>query len=136
MTTKCDLGELITAMVTPFDSEKAVDYKSLEKVAAHLIEQKTDTIGSEHPFIIRNGNLKYKEFSIGGLISYIMDESEQMFMTLDELGIAHRSTDLTTDNIVAERHFKLSVLDWLTNGKAKIFRSPKTTISHKNADFS
>ena len=44
MTTKCDLGELITAMVTPFDSEKAVDYKSLEKVAAHLIEQKTDTI--------------------------------------------------------------------------------------------
>lgn len=110
-----------------YDGEKQLCIKFNPKVSTFkntLAEQKTDTIGSEHPYIIRNGNLKYKEFSVGGLISYIMDESEQMFMTLDELGIAHRSTDLTTDNIVAERHFKLSVLDWLTNGKAKIFRSP------------
>ncbi len=44
MTLRCDLGELITAMVTPFDKDKAVDYKSLEKVSKHLIEQKTDAI--------------------------------------------------------------------------------------------
>lgn len=110
-----------------YDGDKQLCIKFNPKVSTFkntLAEQKTDTIGSEHPYIIKNGNLKYKEFSVGGLISYIMDESEQMFMTLDELGIAHRSTDLTTENIVAERHFKLSVLDWLTNGKAKIFRSP------------
>lgn len=110
-----------------YDGEKQLCIKFNPKVATFkntLAEQKTETIGSEHPFILKNGNLKYKEFSVGGLISYIMDESEQMFMTLDELGIAHRTTDLTTENIVAERQFKLSVLDWLTNGKAKIFRSP------------
>ncbi|MBQ8847984.1 MAG: 4-hydroxy-tetrahydrodipicolinate synthase [Candidatus Gastranaerophilales bacterium] len=44
MTLRCDLGELITAMITPFDKDKAVDYKSLEKTVKHLIEQKTDAI--------------------------------------------------------------------------------------------
>ncbi len=44
MTLRCDLGELITAMVTPFDKQRAVDYKSVEKVSKHLLEQKTDAI--------------------------------------------------------------------------------------------
>lgn len=44
MTLRCDLGEVITAMVTPFDKDRNVDYKSLEKVSKHLIEQKTDAI--------------------------------------------------------------------------------------------
>jgi hypothetical protein len=34
------------------------------------------------------------------------------------------STDLSADNIYKERQFKLEVLDWLNNGKPKIFRSP------------
>lgn len=33
-------------------------------------------------------------------------------------------TNLTLDNIQAERIFKLKVLDWLNNGEPKIFRSP------------
>lgn len=110
-----------------YDGERQLCIKFNPKVSSFkndLAEQKTDTIGSKHPFIIRNGNLKYKEFSIGGLISYIMDESEQLFMTLDDLGMAHIETDLTHENILAERTFKLSVLDWLTDGKAKLFRSP------------
>lgn len=44
MTLRYDLGELITAMVTPFDKERAVDYKSLEKVSRHLIENNSDAI--------------------------------------------------------------------------------------------
>lgn len=34
------------------------------------------------------------------------------------------STDLTSNNICLERNFKLEVLEWLTNGKPKLFRSP------------
>ena len=41
---RCDLGEVVTAMVTPFNSKKEVDYESLERVVKHLIEQKTDAI--------------------------------------------------------------------------------------------
>lgn len=33
-------------------------------------------------------------------------------------------TDLSAENIYNERQFKLTVLEWLNNGKAKIFRSP------------
>ena len=44
MALRCDLGELITAMVTPMDNQKEIDYPSLEKVTKHLIEQKTDAI--------------------------------------------------------------------------------------------
>ena len=32
--------------------------------------------------------------------------------------------DLTSENIMGERYFKLKVLDWLNDGKVKLFRSP------------
>ena len=35
-----------------------------------------------------------------------------------------KSFDLTAQNISLEREFKLSVLEWLTNGKPKLFKSP------------
>lgn len=44
MTLRCDLGELITAMVTPMDETRAVDYACVEKVSKHLLEQQTDAI--------------------------------------------------------------------------------------------
>jgi hypothetical protein len=34
------------------------------------------------------------------------------------------ATNLTADNFRRERNFKLNVLDWLNNGKPKLFRSP------------
>lgn len=44
MSLRCDLGEVITAMVTPMDKEREIDYESVEKVTRHLIGQKTDAI--------------------------------------------------------------------------------------------
>lgn len=44
MSLRCDLGELITAMVTPMDGQKSIDYASVEKVSRHLLEQKNDAI--------------------------------------------------------------------------------------------
>lgn len=44
MSLRCDLGEVITAMVTPMDSKRAVDYEGVEKIARHLLEQETDAI--------------------------------------------------------------------------------------------
>ena len=39
-------------------------------------------------------------------------------------GQRSRTTNLTDYNIMAERIFKLKVLEWLNNGKPKLFRSP------------
>ncbi len=44
MKLRYDLGEVITAMITPMTKDREVDYKSLEKVSNYLIEQKTDGI--------------------------------------------------------------------------------------------
>ena len=99
-------------------------------------ETKIETIGSKYPFIFRNGYVKYKEFPITGLLSLLSD-SNNKFSKFDRSGqveprlstpgggISKKpGTDLSSENIYNERHFKMDVLEWLNNGKPKIFRSP------------
>ena len=102
-----------------------------------VLETKVNTIGSKYPFIFRNGNVSYKEFPVGGLISYLSD-NENLFLKEYDLDDLHRHstpadddnilnylpTDLVSDNLTKERLFKLEVLEWLTNGEPKLFRSP------------
>lgn len=44
MTLRYDAGEVITAMVTPFDKNSNIDYPALEKLINHLIETGSDAI--------------------------------------------------------------------------------------------
>ena len=65
-----------------YDGERQLKIKFDPKVSSFkntLLESKTDTIGSKHPFIFRNGNVSYKEFPISGLISLQMDEDNLFF---------------------------------------------------------
>lgn len=91
----------------------------------NTLESKTDTIGSQYPYIFRNGNTYYHEFPVSGLISYLMDE-DHLFM--DKLGDDEIkdfiSTDLTDYNINIERQFKTKALEFLTDGEPKLFKSP------------
>lgn len=107
-----------------------------------ILEQRTDTIGGKYPFYFRNGNIEYKEFPIAGLISYQLDEDE-FFILRTELGFQNFSeqrnqtnnnsllnlkiptTNQIGYNFTAERRFKLELLDWLSNGEEKLFRSPQ-----------
>jgi hypothetical protein len=52
-----------------------------------------------------------------------MDE-ENLFLPESDYGLVEKTTNLTGDNIAAEREFKMKVLEWLTNGEPKVFRSP------------
>lgn len=104
------------------DGKRQLKIKYNPKVSSFkdtISEQKTETIGSKYPFFFRNNMVKYKEIPISGLISYQMDDNE-MFMELNCV----KSIQLTSDNIAAERKFKLEVLEWLNNGELKLFRSP------------
>lgn len=114
------------------DGEKQLKIKYDPKVSSFkdtILESKTDTIGGQYPFFFRNGQVRYKEIPISGLISYQMDR-DNFFMSDEELGISEKSvlknptTDLVGYNYTAERKFKLAVLEWLTDGKPKLFRSP------------
>lgn len=119
------------------DGEKQLKIKLNPKVSSFkevVLEAKTDTMGSKYPFFTRNAAVGYKEIPVSGLISYWMDEAEN-FMSDAELGLsssfegqeratAPRTTSLEGYNYAAERKFKLAVLDWLNNGRPKLFRSP------------
>lgn len=104
-----------------------------------ILESKTDTLGGQFPFFFRNGNVNYKEFSISGLISMLADEDNEFSLGIKTTeakrlrtpetesraeGFAVRGYDLVGENFRAEREFKTLVLDWLTNGEPKLFRSP------------
>ena len=125
-----------------YDGERQLRIRfnpSVSSFKTTKLEQKTDTIGGKYPFFFSNRQIGYKEFPIGGLISYHMDEQ---FCTKEELGLDEqiyttqglqdkekRSNRLPTTNLVnysvaAERNFKLKVLDWLNDGKYKLFKSP------------
>lgn len=109
-----------------YDGERQLKIRYNPKVSSFktdILESKTDTIGSKYPFIFRNGNVYYKEFPISGLISYQMDDNH-LFMHWGDLGIKGISFDFTSDNLLAERLFKMEVLEWLNNGEEKLFRSP------------
>lgn len=134
-----------------FDGERQLRIRFNPKISSFktdLQEQKTDTIGHQYPYFTRNSHIYYKEFPISGLISYLSDENE-LFIKKSELKINYNqwdsaderqnwdgvpkermsnfyeiTTQLTANNFISERTFKMTVLAWLNNGKPKLFRSP------------
>ena len=124
-----------------FDGERQLRIRYNPKVASFkstILESKVDTLGGKYPFIFRNGNVEYKEFSISGLVSYYMD-NEEFFISKNNIGFTDvdpgremtesqqivfgyspYSTQLDSQNIFMERQFKIEVLNWLNNGKVKL----------------
>lgn len=97
-----------------------------------LSESLTQTLGSKYPFIRRNGNVGYRQFSISGLISHFCDENN-LFMTEDELYDNNKSlyekyngvNEITKYNdFTLERNFRKQVQDFLYDNTVKLFRSP------------
>jgi len=98
-------------------------------------DSKVDTIGSKYPFISRNAAVDYRTFPLGALISFNMDENNTFLakgkkdiykyndiVTLYEdhaLETGRRQYDYTY-----ERDFRKLVLDFLQDGKPKLFKSP------------
>ena len=131
------------------DGERQLKIRFNPKVSSfktNILESKIDTLGGQYPFIFRNGNVKYNEFPISGLLSYLGDEQELFTKgtksVVEDLkrpftaaagSEQHRyqaakipdpGTKLTSENFYRERQFKMQALEWLMNGKPKLFRSP------------
>lgn len=95
------------------------------------MESKTDTLGSQFPYIKRNGAVKYRTFPISGLISYFMDD-ENLFSSreyeygdnLDDYNEFNYNNQITATNDYSyERLFRDRVRDFLEDGNVKLFRS-------------
>lgn len=99
----------------------------------NISESKTETIGSKYPYITRNAAVRYRTIPIEGWISIEMDDCKY-FTTLKEL-YGFRNNDVEDekvvewikqygDNYAIEREFREKVLDFLLDGKPKLFKSP------------
>ena len=97
-------------------------------------EAKVDTIGSKFPFIKRNGDTNYRQYSISGLISHFMDqdgllidrdnmyESDEILSLYDEYNDENRITPF--NDYTYERDFREKVEEFLYSNDVKLFRSP------------
>lgn len=119
-----------------FDGDRQLKIRFNPKVSSFkntILESKTDTIGGKYPYIFRNGYVNYKEFAVSGLLSHLTDTDGYFEVALAQTkyndnslayGEGLYNTQLNAENFAMERDFKLEALDWLTNGKPKLFRSP------------
>jgi len=102
---------------------------SLKKV---LTESVTNTLGSQFPFVRRNGDVNYYQFPITGLITYNQDENN-LFTSKSEI----YQNSLTDYNAYNNNHnvssyadynyeklYRQKVYDFLTDGNVKLFRGP------------
>lgn len=111
---------------------------SVNSFKKNISETRIETIGSKYPFVRRNGAINYAEFPISGLISFQMDES-QAFITKEELylnkNIMKKYNKYNTETLedwpitdandfVYEKLFRDKVMEFLYDGKVKLFRSP------------
>lgn len=102
-------------------------------------------LGAQYPVVRRNGYQKYRQFNIGGLISYYAEqvgslgESNSSVMAVDSvdstIGINNTAInwqegtlyDATyqsyADDAVRERQYRDAILDYLYDDKPKLFRS-------------
>ena len=122
----CDFEDIFLS-----DTERQVKIRFNPKIANFkdtILESKMDTIGGKFPFVFRNGRTKYKEFSISGLISMLMNDNDTFIEIRSKTPQKDQNkttytTNLTSENFTNERDFKLELLAWLNNGKLKLFRS-------------
>ena len=103
-------------------------------------DTKLEPVGSRYPYISRNAITYYKTFPIGGLVSFQSDE-EKLFFD-DEKYYNHYSyeygevIDIVSKNkiynekhninerdFILERDFRREVLNFLQDGKPKLFKS-------------
>ena len=98
----------------------------------NISESKIDTIGSQFPFIKRNGYVNYLQFSISALIASAMDE-EGLFLTREEAygdnslyyNDYNDNNRITKYNdFIYEKFFRDKVMDFLYEDNVKLFRSP------------
>ena len=97
-----------------------------------VIDAKTDTIGSQFPFIKRNGYVNYRQFPISGMIT-LFDDYNDIFTSREEL-FGDKSIELydaynwenrinSYNDFVHEREFREKVMDFLYADKVRLFRS-------------
>lgn len=92
------------------------------------------TLGSQYPYMRRNGNIDYKTFPLSGTITLLSDDGERFKKKKDLLKndfqnneyqkyIEEKNITLEMNDTILEREFREFVIKFLKDGKVKLFRS-------------
>lgn len=100
-------------------------------------ESITNTLGGKYPIIRRNGDTRYRQFNLSGLIYVDCTEYDTYktakasnklnmsdFLMEDTSSLYIVNADIVgTNQHILEKRARLYVMDFLSNGKVKLFRS-------------
>ena len=88
-------------------------------------ESFTQTLGAQFPFYRKNGNVKYRQFSIGGLISYHAEKERESsdFIDFDTDLAQFENLSYEQKDLIQERIFRDKVIAFLMDQQVKLFRS-------------
>lgn len=100
-----------------------------------VTETKIETLGSRYPFVRRNSATNYKQFNLGGLISFHTDDNniflteKEIYGGMDDFVELYNEYNLTHNinpynDYVKEREFREKVLDFLSAGEIMLLRTP------------
>lgn len=121
--------------LTAKDKQLKIKFDPQVSNYSHVIsEALNQTLGAQYPFIIRNGNVNYKTFSLSGTITNFMDIRENLMGASKENLYGNSSTlyknynlnnniDLYKDSIY-ERDFREQVIKFLYENNVKLYKSP------------
>lgn len=91
------------------------------------------TLGGTYPLVARIGASNYKSFNLSGLISFNMDENN-LFLSKEDIYQFEEISNLYNEynnrkgislyDYTYEREFREKVMEFLSDGKVKMFKSP------------
>ena len=104
----------------------------------------TQTLGGKYPYVRRNGNMNYRTFEVGGIISYLSNPSGMSEEQINDSSLIAKSTYTESFNssffenisfeesnlsgrdleILKEKEFRDQVINFLYNDNVKLFKSP------------
>ena len=147
-TQKCIMREFeYSYLLGPNNQQlKLMFNNTMQNYKIQVLDSKTETIGAKYPRVTRNGAVEYKIFPVAGLISTQMDENKT-FCTKKDI---YKYDDVITEyndyeieqladlpgfnskeppaqrqyNYTQERDFRDKVIEFLHDGKPKLFKSP------------
>lgn len=116
----------------------------LNSIKNVVSESITQTLGSQFPFVKRNGDIRYRQFSISGLISAQADEIKT-FLTEEEaygemeIPFKEYNQEARIDkqnDFIFEKIFRDKIIEFIDDGKVKLYRStPEGNILVKLTDI-
>jgi 4-hydroxy-tetrahydrodipicolinate synthase len=107
MAVRYNAGEVITAMVTPFDKDLKIDYKSLDNLIEHLINNASDAIlvagtTGESPTLTHQEEeelFKYVKEKVNGRVKLVLGASSNSTATAIEA--SKKAQELGADAILS-----------------------------------